>query len=108
MNPQESPVTPVPNPALILRRGKPFQGQTSKSGTEGNPLFSYEKATTEKIESCSKSVDEKATVTTVEESIISYQQENAISDELIDSNLVEEPSKTLERNHSSSSLDSFH
>ena len=73
-NPQESPVTPVPNPKLILRRGKSFQGQTSKSGTEGNPLFSSKKSTIENIESSStKIVSEKATVTTVEESIISYQ-----------------------------------
>jgi hypothetical protein len=107
-NPQESPVTPMPNQELILRRGKSFQCQTSKPNTEGNPLFSSKESTTEKIEFSSKSANEKATVTTVEESIISYQQENAIADELIDSNLVEKPSKTLERNHSSSSLESFH
>jgi hypothetical protein len=98
----------VPNPELILRRGKPFQGQTSRSDTKGNPLFSSEKSTTEKIESFSKSVDEKATVTTVEESSFSYQQENISDDELIDSKLVKKASKTLERNHSSSSLESFH
>jgi hypothetical protein len=99
----------VPNPELLLRRGRSFQGQTSKSGTEGNPFFSSKKSTTENIESSStKIASEKATVTTVEESIISYQQENVIAEELIDSNLVEESSKSLERNHSSSSLESFH
>jgi hypothetical protein len=56
----------VPNPELILRRGKPFQGQNSRSNIEGNLLFSSEKSTTEKIEYFSKSVDEKAIVTTIE------------------------------------------
>jgi hypothetical protein len=49
VNPQESPITPVPNPELILRRGKTIQGQASKSDTEGNPLFSSGKSTTENL-----------------------------------------------------------
>jgi hypothetical protein len=65
VNPQESLVTPVPNPELILITGKTFQGQTSKSNTKGNPLFSSGKSTTEKFELFSKSADEKAIVTTV-------------------------------------------
>jgi hypothetical protein len=43
-----------------------------------------------------------------EKSIISYQEEKVITEEVIGSNLVEESSKTLERDHSSSSLESFH
>jgi hypothetical protein len=81
----------------------------SLSGTRLKLNFPGKKSTTENIESSStKIVSEKATVTTVEESIISYQEENVIVEEVIDSNLVEESSKTLERNHSSSSLESFH
>jgi hypothetical protein len=77
VNPQESLVTPVPNPELILKKGKSFQGQTSKSSTQEN-------------------------------SIISYQEEEVIAEEVIGSNLVEESPKILEINHSSSSLESFH
>jgi hypothetical protein len=65
-NPQESPVTPMPNQEIILRRGKSFQFQASKPNTEGNPLFSSKESTTEKNEFSSKSANEKATVTTVE------------------------------------------
>ena len=82
----------MPNPELILRRGKTIQVQASKSDTKGNPLFSYGKSTTEKFELFSKSADEKPTVTTVEESSIFYQQENISDDELIDSKLVEKAS----------------
>jgi hypothetical protein len=56
----------------------------------------------------SKSADEKTTVTTVEDQSPFYQQENSNDDELTDSKLVEKAFKTLERNHSSSSLESFH
>ena len=98
----------MPNPELILRRVKTFQGQNSKSYTEGNPLFSYGKSTIEKFELFSKSADEKTTVTTVEEQSPFYRQENRNDDELTDSKLVEKAFKTLERNHSSSSLESFH
>jgi hypothetical protein len=99
----------VPNPELLLRRGRSFQGQSSKSDTEGNIFHSSKKSTTENIESSStKIASEKATVTTVEESLIFYQQENVTAEELINSNLVEQSSKSLERNHSSSSLESFH
>ena len=66
-NPQESPITPVSNPELILRKGKTIQGQASKSDTEGNPLFSSGKSTIEKFEFFSKSTDEKTVVNTVEE-----------------------------------------
>jgi hypothetical protein len=60
-NPQESPVTPVPNPELILRRGRSFQGQTSKSGTKSNPLSHSKKSIAENTESSSsKIVSEKA------------------------------------------------
>ena len=45
---------------------------------------------------------------TVEEQISLYQQENGNDDKLTDSNLIEKASKTLERNYSSSSLESFH
>jgi hypothetical protein len=88
VNPQESLVTPVPNPELILRREKTIQGQASKSDTEGNPLFSSGKSTTKKFELFSKSADEKTTVTTVEEQCPFYQQENSNDDELTDSKLV--------------------
>jgi hypothetical protein len=108
VNPQESPITQVPNPELILRRGKTIQGQASKSDTKGNPLFSSRKSTTEKFELFSKSTDEKTTVNTIEEQTPFYQQENSNDDKLTDSNLIEKASKTLERNHSSSSLESFH
>jgi hypothetical protein len=52
----------VSNPELILRKGKTIQGQTSKSDTEGNPLFSSGKSTTKKFEFFSESIDEKTTV----------------------------------------------
>jgi hypothetical protein len=98
----------VSNPELILRKGKTIQGQASKSDTEGNPLFSSGKSTTEKFEFFSKSIDEKTVVNTVEEQSLFDQQENTNDDKLIDSNLIEKTSKTLERSHSSSSLESFH
>jgi hypothetical protein len=98
----------VPNLELILIRGKTIQGQASKLNTKGNPLFSSRKSTTKKFELFSKSADEKTTVTTVEEQSPFYQQENSNDDELTDSKLVEKEFKTLERNHSSSSLESFH
>jgi hypothetical protein len=98
----------VPNLELILKRGKTIQGQASKSDTKGNLLFSSRKSTTEKFELFSKGADEKGTVTTVEETSFFYQQENISNDELIDSKLVEKVSNTLERNQSSSSLESFH
>ena len=98
----------MPNPELILRRGKTIQGQASKLDTEGNPLFSYGKTTTKKFELFSKCDDEKTTVTTVEEQSPFYQQENSNDNELTYSKLVEKTSKNLERNHSSSSLESFH
>jgi hypothetical protein len=56
----------------------------------------------------SKSTDEKTTVNTVEEQTPFYQQENSNDNKLTDSKLIEKASKTLERNHSSSSLESFH
>ena len=59
MNPQESPITPVSNPELILRKGKTIQGQTSRSDTEGNPLFISGKSTAEKFEFSSENIDEK-------------------------------------------------
>jgi hypothetical protein len=64
-NPQESPITPVSNTELILRKGKTIQGQASKSDIEGNPLFSSGKSSTEKFEFFSKSTDEKIVVNTV-------------------------------------------
>jgi hypothetical protein len=76
-NPQESPVTPVPNPELILKRGRSFQGRISKSSTQSNPLSHSKKSIAENTESSSSNiVSEKASVTTVEESIISYQEED--------------------------------
>jgi hypothetical protein len=118
-NPQEPSVTPVPNPELILRRGRSFQGQTSKSGTKSNLLSHSKKSIAENTESSSsKIVSERSTVTaaeesivenvTIEEPIVSYQEENVIAEEVLGSNLVEESSNTLERNHNSSSLESFH
>ena len=99
----------MPNPELILRRGKSFQGQTSKLGTQSNPLSHSKKSIAENTgSSSSKIVSEKASITTAEESIISYQEENVIAEEVIGLNLVEESSKTLERSHNSSSLESFH
>jgi hypothetical protein len=58
--------------------------------------------------SSSNIVSEKASVTTAKKSIISYQEEKVITEEVIGSNLVEESSKILERDHNSSSLESFH
>jgi hypothetical protein len=55
----------VPNTELILWRGKTIQGQSSKSYTEGNPLFSSGKSTIEKFELFSKSTDEKTIVNTI-------------------------------------------
>jgi hypothetical protein len=107
-NPQESPITPVSTPELILRKGKTIQGQALRSDTKGNPLFSYGKSTTEKFEFFSKSIDEKTVVNTVEEQSPFDQQEDTNDDKLIDSNLIEKTSKILERSHSSSSLESFH
>jgi len=111
-NPQEPSITPIPNLELILRRGISFQDQTSKSGTKSNLLSHSKKSIAENTESSSsKIVSERSTVTTakesivenvsVEEPIVSYQEENVIAEEVIGSNLVEESSKTLERNHSS-------
>jgi hypothetical protein len=108
VNPQESPITPVSNLELILRIGKTIQGQASKSDTKGNPLFSSGKSTIEKFEFFSKSIDEKTTVNTIEEQSLFDQQENTNDDKLIDSNLIEKTSTTLEISHSSSSLESFH
>ena len=119
MNPQESPATPVPNPELILRRGRSFQNQTVKLGIGSNPLTHFKKSIVENTKySSSKIVNEKSTVTTVQESIVgnvyveepffSYQEENVITEEVIGSNLFEESSKTLEISHRSSSLESFH
>jgi hypothetical protein len=88
----------VPNPELILRRGRSFQGQTSKLGTQINLLSHSKKSIEEKIgSSSSKIVSEKAFVTTAEESIISYQEENVITKEVIGSNLVEESSKKFRK-----------
>jgi hypothetical protein len=98
----------VSNPKLILRKSKTIQGQASRSDTEGNPLFSSRKCTIEKIELFSKSIDEKIAVNTVEEQTSFDQQENTNDDKLIDLNLIEKTPKTLERSHSSSSLESFH
>jgi hypothetical protein len=109
----------VPNPELILRRGRSFQGQTSKPGIKSNPLSHSKESKDEKTDSSSsKIISEKSTVTTaegsfvenisVEQQIVSYQEENVIAEEVIGSNLVEEASKSLERNHNSSSLESFH
>jgi hypothetical protein len=98
----------VSNLELIIRKGKTIQGQASKSDTGGNPLFSSGKSTTKKFEFFSKSIDEKTTVNTVEEQTPFDPQENTNDDKLIDSNLIEKTSKTLERSHSSSSLESFH
>jgi hypothetical protein len=109
VNPQESPVTPVPNPKSILRRGRPFRDQTSKSGTKSNPLSHSKKSISENVEaSSSKIVSERSIVTTVEEQIVSYQEENIFVEEVLGSNLVEELSGTLEISHSCSSLESFH
>jgi hypothetical protein len=108
VNPQESSITPVCNPELILRKGKTIQGQTSRSDTKGNPLFSSGKSATEKIEFFSKSIDEKIAVNTVEEQIPFDQQENTNDEKLIDLNLIEKTSKTLERSHNSFFLESFH
>jgi hypothetical protein len=83
-----------------------IQGQTSN--TKGNPLFSYGKSTTEKVEFFSENTDEKTTVNTIEEQILFDQQKNPSDDKLIDYNLIEKTSKTLERSHNSSSLESFH
>ena len=96
------------NPESILRKGKTIQGQTSRADPKGNPLFSSGKLTTEKFEFFSKSIDEKIVVNTVEEQTPFDQQENTNDDKFIDSNLIEKKSKTLERNHGSSSLESFH
>jgi hypothetical protein len=98
----------VPNLELILRRGKTIQGQASKLDTKGNSLFSSGKSTAENFELFSKSTDEKTIVNTIEEQTPFHQQENSNDDKLTDSNLIEKASKTLERNYSSSSLESFH
>jgi hypothetical protein len=56
---------------MILRRGRSFQGQTSKSGTKINPLSHSKKSIEENIESSpSKIVSERSTVTAAEESIV--------------------------------------
>jgi len=89
---------PVPNPELILRRGRSFQGQTTKSGIGSNPLTHSKKSVAENTESSSSNiVNEKSTVTVVQESIVgnvyveepivSYQEENVITEEVIGSNL---------------------
>jgi hypothetical protein len=70
----------VPNPKLILIRGRSFQVQTSKSGTQINPLSHSKNSITKNIGSSSSNiVSEKASVTTIEKSIISYQEENVIT-----------------------------
>jgi hypothetical protein len=105
-NPQESPITPVSNPESILRKGKTIQGQTSN--TKGNPLSSSGKSTTKIFEFFSENTNEKTTVNTIEEQILFDQEKNPSDDKLISYNLIEKTSKTLERSHSSSSLESFH
>jgi hypothetical protein len=81
----------VPNPEMILRRGRSFQVQASKSGIKGNCLSYSEELKDEKIDSSSpKIISEKSTVTAVEGSfvknifveqqIVSYQEENVIAE----------------------------
>jgi hypothetical protein len=66
------------------------------------------KSTTKKFEIFSESIDEKTVVNSIEEQILFDQQKNTNDDKLIDLNLIEKTPKTLERSHSSSSLESFH
>jgi hypothetical protein len=108
VNPQESPIMLVSNPESILRKGKTIQGQTSRSDTKGNPLLSSGKSNAEKFGFFSENTDEKTVVNTVEEQILFDQQKNPSDDKLIDYNFIEKTSKTLERSHISSSLESFH
>jgi hypothetical protein len=95
----------VSNPESILRKGKTIQGQTSRADPKGNPLLNSEKSTAEKVEFFSENTDDKKVVNTVVEQTLFDQQENPSDDKLINYNLIE---KTLERSHSSSSLESFH
>lgn len=94
------------NPKSILRKGKTIQGQTSNP--KGNPLFSSGKSTTEKFEFFSENIDEKTSLNIVGEQTLFDHQENPSDKKLIDYNLIEKTSQTLEKSHSSSSLESFH
>jgi hypothetical protein len=108
VNPQESPITPVSNPESILRKGKTIQGQTSTADPKGNPLSSSGKSTTKKFEFFSENTNDKTVVNTVEEQTLFDQQKNPSDKKLLDYNLIEKTSQTLDRSHSSSSLESFH